>query len=103
LTKTLVQTFQVWWQDHGGKVETCSFIVLDGLTVPGRFLMGEGTAMRSGIRASHMTEKPFMFAKMPERSKHFEPSDDLILILPTQRREKSLIQTLEPSFSKSSV
>ncbi|KAH6918414.1 hypothetical protein BKA70DRAFT_1416413 [Coprinopsis sp. MPI-PUGE-AT-0042] len=36
------QTFQVWWQDHGGKVETCSFIVLDGLAVPGRFLMGEG-------------------------------------------------------------
>ncbi|TFK30088.1 hypothetical protein FA15DRAFT_630990 [Coprinopsis marcescibilis] len=67
------QTFKVWWHDHGGKVDTCSFVVLDGLVVPGRFLFGEGVASRSGIRASHMTEKPFIFTKVPQKS---EPGEE---------------------------
>ncbi|RXW17327.1 hypothetical protein EST38_g8517 [Candolleomyces aberdarensis] len=60
------KAFTVWWSDHGGKVDTCSFITLDGLVVPGRFLLGEGIASRSGVRSSHLTERPFMFTKVTE-------------------------------------
>ncbi|PPQ64683.1 hypothetical protein CVT26_002773 [Gymnopilus dilepis] len=60
------QIFTVYWQDHGGKVDTCAFITLDGLTVPGRFLFGEGVASRGGVRASPETERPFVFQKVPE-------------------------------------
>ncbi|KAF8911987.1 hypothetical protein CPB84DRAFT_1722392 [Gymnopilus junonius] len=59
------QTFTVYWQDHGGKVDSCAFIALDGLVVPGRFLFGDGVASRGGIRASHLTERPFTFQKVP--------------------------------------
>ena len=34
--------------------------------VPGRFLLGEGIASRSGVRSSHLTERPFMFTKVSE-------------------------------------
>jgi len=59
-------TFDVYWQDHGGNVDSCGFIVLDGLVVPGRFLFGQGIASRGGLRASKSTERPFMFHKIPE-------------------------------------
>jgi len=59
-------TFDVYWQDHGGNVDTCGFIILDGFVVPGRFLFGQGITSRGGVRASKSTERPFMFQKVPE-------------------------------------
>ncbi|KAK0459842.1 uncharacterized protein EV420DRAFT_1763499 [Desarmillaria tabescens] len=60
------QAFAVYWQDHNGKIDTCSFITLDGLTVPGRFLHGDGIAYRSGVRTSKTTERPFVFQQVTE-------------------------------------
>ncbi|KAF7338133.1 hypothetical protein MVEN_02038100 [Mycena venus] len=42
------QKFTVFWKDHGGKIDSCAFISLDGLVVPGRFLFGDGETSRSG-------------------------------------------------------
>ncbi|KJA27466.1 hypothetical protein HYPSUDRAFT_212595 [Hypholoma sublateritium FD-334 SS-4] len=53
--------FHVWWQDHDGGIDTCAFITIDGLCVPGRFLKGTGISVRSGVRTSDNTERPFMF------------------------------------------
>ena len=47
-------------------MDSCGFIVLDGLVVPGRFLFGQGITSRGGVRASKSTERPFMFQKVPE-------------------------------------
>ncbi|KAK2466795.1 hypothetical protein APHAL10511_001053 [Amanita phalloides] len=58
--------FSVHWKDHGGLVDTCGYITLDGFTVPGRFLFGEGTACRGGVRTSPTTERPFVFQKVHE-------------------------------------
>ncbi|KAF8798159.1 hypothetical protein BYT27DRAFT_7203868 [Phlegmacium glaucopus] len=58
--------FVVYWQDHGGHVDSCGFITLDGLVVPGKFLYGQGITSRGGVRASKSTERPFMFQKVPE-------------------------------------
>ncbi|KAJ6525648.1 hypothetical protein B0H19DRAFT_1198196 [Mycena capillaripes] len=60
------QKFSVFWKDHGGKVDSCSFITLDGLVVPGRFLFGDGETSRSGVRSSARTERPFIFQKIEE-------------------------------------
>ncbi|TFK76338.1 hypothetical protein BDN72DRAFT_830895 [Pluteus cervinus] len=60
------QTFSVYWKDHGGKVDTCGYITLDGLVVPGRFLFGEGTAFRQGIRSGKNAERPFLFKRTDE-------------------------------------
>ncbi|TFK42431.1 hypothetical protein BDQ12DRAFT_696056 [Crucibulum laeve] len=62
------QTFSVYWRDHGGKVDSCAFINLDGYVVPGRFLFGEGMTWRGGVRTSQATERPFMFQKVPENA-----------------------------------
>ena len=47
-------------------MDTCAFLTLDGITVPGRFLFGEGVATREGVRASQNTERPFVFQKIVE-------------------------------------
>lgn len=47
-------------------MDSCGFIILDGLVVPGRFLFGEGITSRGGVRASKSTERPFMFQKVLE-------------------------------------
>ncbi|KAJ7120509.1 hypothetical protein C8R43DRAFT_83607 [Mycena crocata] len=60
------QKFSVHWKDHGGKVDSCSFITLDGLVVPGRFLFGTGETSRTGVRSSAKTERPFVFQKIDE-------------------------------------
>jgi len=60
------QAFTVFWKDHGGGVDTCAFITLDGFVVPGRFLLGKGVAFRRGVRASKDTERPFIFQKVAE-------------------------------------
>lgn len=54
------------WQDHGSKEDSCAYITLDGFTVPGRFLFGEGVAWRRGIRTSKSSERPFVFQKVEE-------------------------------------
>jgi len=64
------QRFSVYWRDHGGKVDTCAFITLDGFVVPGRFLFGEGMACREGVRTSRTTERPFVFQKIQEDGKN---------------------------------
>ncbi|KAJ7271985.1 hypothetical protein B0H12DRAFT_673370 [Mycena haematopus] len=60
------QKFSVFWKDHGGKVDSCGFISLDGLVVPGRFLFGDGETSRSGVRSSATTERPFIFQNIEE-------------------------------------
>jgi hypothetical protein len=73
----------VHWEDLGGDVDTCAFILVDGIVgaynrvsgletsnllslVPGRFLFGIGKTFRSGIRTSENTERPFEFRKVAE-------------------------------------
>ncbi|KAG5651992.1 hypothetical protein H0H81_006674 [Sphagnurus paluster] len=68
------KNFAVHWKDHGGKVDTCSFITLDGFVVPGRFLFGEGTTFREGVRTSPSTERPFVFQKVDETSEALSES-----------------------------
>jgi len=60
------RTFTVYWRDHGGKVDTCAYITLDGFVVPGRFLFGDGIACRQGVRTGNATERPFIFSKVDE-------------------------------------
>jgi len=60
------QKFSVHWKDHGGKVDSCAFISLDGVVVPGRFLFGTGETFRQGVRSSMNTERPFVFQKVEE-------------------------------------
>ncbi|KAJ7097743.1 hypothetical protein B0H15DRAFT_822419 [Mycena belliarum] len=60
------QKFSVHWKDHGGKVDSCAFISLDGLVVPGRFLFGSGEASREGVRSSATTERPFIFQTLDQ-------------------------------------
>jgi len=60
------QKFSVFWKDHGGKVDSCAFITLDGLMVPGRFLFGDGETSRGGVRSSARTERPFVFQKIEQ-------------------------------------
>ena len=43
-----------------------SYITLDGFTVPGRFLYGDGIGNRAGVRTSPSKERPFVFAKVDE-------------------------------------
>ncbi|KAH7913756.1 hypothetical protein BJ138DRAFT_1058502 [Hygrophoropsis aurantiaca] len=57
------KTFSVHWSDAGSKVHSCTFITLDGFVVPGRFLFGEGSASREGVRTGLTTERPFVFAQ----------------------------------------
>ncbi|KAJ7709703.1 hypothetical protein B0H17DRAFT_999060 [Mycena rosella] len=66
------QKFSVHWKDHGGKVDSCSFITLDGYVVPGRFLFGTGETFRDGARSSATTERPFVFQKVEQGA--YEPS-----------------------------
>ncbi|PPQ63096.1 hypothetical protein CVT24_005951 [Panaeolus cyanescens] len=63
---TVGESFSIFWQDHNGGVDTSAFITLDGVTVPGRFLFGDGMASRSGVRVSKTTERPFVFASILE-------------------------------------
>ncbi|KAM6500394.1 hypothetical protein JOM56_003408 [Amanita muscaria] len=62
------QSFSVYWKDHGGRIDTCAFITLDGFVVPGRFLFGEGVACREGVRTSRTTERPFIFQKVHDEA-----------------------------------
>ncbi|KZT70127.1 hypothetical protein DAEQUDRAFT_668237 [Daedalea quercina L-15889] len=57
--------FSVHWKDHAGSIPTATFIKLDGYTVPGHFLMGEGEAERDNIRVGITTVRPFTFARVP--------------------------------------
>lgn len=60
------QTFAVYWQDHGSQVDTCAYITLDGILVPGRFLFGDGVAFRQGLRTGKNHERPFQFQNVGE-------------------------------------
>ncbi|KAF4578873.1 hypothetical protein EYR36_000681 [Pleurotus pulmonarius] len=63
--------FVVYWRDNtepapAQPIDSCGFITLDGLVVPGRFLFGTGTACRGGVRSGPNTERPFVFLKVGE-------------------------------------
>ncbi|KAF4603802.1 hypothetical protein EYR38_004218 [Pleurotus pulmonarius] len=63
--------FIVYWRDNtepapAHPIDSCGFITLDGLVVPGRFLFGTGTACRGGVRSGPNTERPFVFLKVGE-------------------------------------
>ncbi|KAF9500483.1 hypothetical protein BDN71DRAFT_1427350 [Pleurotus eryngii] len=70
------KSFAVFWRDNtdpapapehpAQPIDSCGFITLDGLVVPGRFLFGTGTASRAGVRSGPNTEKPFVFLKVGE-------------------------------------
>lgn len=64
----LWQTFMVCWRDQGGGIDSCAYILLDGLVAPGRFLFGSGMASREGMRSGPNTERPFMFSEVQETS-----------------------------------
>ncbi|KAF5357898.1 hypothetical protein D9756_001414 [Leucocoprinus leucothites] len=68
------KAFSVYWKDHGGKVETCGYITLDGYLAPGRFLHGEGTAWRGGVRTGPASERPFIFQKIEENDSSLDNS-----------------------------
>ncbi|KAG1756650.1 uncharacterized protein EDB91DRAFT_1093789 [Suillus paluster] len=57
------KTFSIHWRDEGTGVQSCTFISLDGYVVPGRFLFGDGTASRHGVRTGANTERPFVFSQ----------------------------------------
>ncbi|KAF7294793.1 hypothetical protein MIND_01017000 [Mycena indigotica] len=82
------QNFSVHWKDHGGKVDTASFIYLDGLAVPGRFLFGEGEASRSGVRSSPTSERPFVFQELAEDSSNPSGQESGIVLLKIKRITK---------------
>lgn len=69
-------------------MDTCSYISLDGITVPGRFLLGDGIASRSGARADQYRERPFKFMKIPDNGAHTSTSisDALTITLLLQPR-----------------
>lgn len=62
----LPQAFSVHWRDEGSRVNSCSFISLDGFLVPGRFLHGSGEASRKGVRTGQNAERPFVFAEQSD-------------------------------------
>lgn len=68
--------FIVNWRDLGGQVDTMSYITLDGFTVPGRFLYGDGIGNRAGVRTSPSKERPFVFAKVDEEADTIETDAD---------------------------
>ncbi|KDQ33459.1 hypothetical protein PLEOSDRAFT_152889 [Pleurotus ostreatus PC15] len=77
-------------------IDSCGFITLDGLVVPGRFLFGSGTASRAGVRSGPNTEKPFVFLRVGEEegdggggvdaSSSLKPKKDLGTIILRIRR-----------------
>uniref|UniRef100_A0A0W0GEG4 Uncharacterized protein n=1 Tax=Moniliophthora roreri TaxID=221103 RepID=A0A0W0GEG4_MONRR len=68
------QKFSVYWEDLGGGVDTCGFILVDGVVVPGRFLFGFGSTRHSGIQISENMEKPFTFRKVVEHTNSLSSS-----------------------------
>ncbi|ESK88347.1 hypothetical protein Moror_14780 [Moniliophthora roreri MCA 2997] len=68
------QKFSVYWEDLGGGVDTCGFILVDGVVVPGRFLFGFGSTRHSGIKISENMEKPFTFRKVVEHTNSLSSS-----------------------------
>ncbi|PSR77563.1 hypothetical protein PHLCEN_2v7753 [Hermanssonia centrifuga] len=58
------QKFSVHWEDEGTGIDSAGFIILDGFTVPGQFLFGEGETERSSVRVADNAERPFVFAKV---------------------------------------
>lgn len=71
--------FSVHWRDHGGGIDTATYIKLDGETAPGQFLMGEGEAERSAIRVAENAERPFLFSevKEPKQQDSSQPQERL--------------------------
>ncbi|KAG7092594.1 hypothetical protein E1B28_008937 [Marasmius oreades] len=82
------QRFSVHWQDHGGNVDTCAFISLDGFIAPGRFLFGCGATSRFGVRTSQNTERPFVFRKVTESTVLSPSSTDVGMIVLKIKRIK---------------
>ncbi|KAJ3552380.1 hypothetical protein NM688_g4179 [Phlebia brevispora] len=68
------QSFSVRWEDHGSGIDSAGFIILDGFTVPGRFLFGSGTAERGGVRVAGDVERPFIFDEIA-RGAHVKNKD----------------------------
>lgn len=66
----------MYWRDHGGNVDSCAYIGLDGFMVPGRFLFGKGIAFREGVRSGSTTERPFMFSRLDETGECLDITPD---------------------------
>ncbi|EIM90332.1 uncharacterized protein STEHIDRAFT_119354 [Stereum hirsutum FP-91666 SS1] len=69
------KTFTIHWRDRGSGIASASYIELDGVTVPGKFLYGSGTSFRSGVRTGPESERPFSFAKVPDQNPSDAPLD----------------------------
>ncbi|KAH8107007.1 hypothetical protein BXZ70DRAFT_268016 [Cristinia sonorae] len=74
------QPFTVHWKDHGGYVDTTSYIYLDGQMVPGRFLFGFGETEKSAARLGTDTQLPFMFAMSSEDGEESNEDNEQHLI-----------------------
>lgn len=57
------QEFSIRWSDSGSNIDSAAYILLDGFTVPGRFLHGYGSAQRDGYRVDKLHECRFMWTK----------------------------------------
>ncbi|KAM5535168.1 hypothetical protein V8D89_011104 [Ganoderma adspersum] len=64
------QPFIVHWRDHGSKVDSASYIYVDGFKVSGQFLYGKGDELRRGVRVASEEERPFMFSPIHPADLH---------------------------------
>ena len=68
------RNFTINWCDTGSGIDSQSFIELDGIVLPGKYIYGHGQARRTGVRTGDHTEKPFVFNKIDRSSSHLTPS-----------------------------
>ncbi|KAI0321657.1 hypothetical protein OF83DRAFT_1168291 [Amylostereum chailletii] len=66
-------SFSVNWEDMGTGILSASYIYLDGVCHPGRFLPGSGTTCRSGARIGSDVERRFIFLDVNEPTTHLSP------------------------------
>ncbi|KAF9647572.1 hypothetical protein BDM02DRAFT_3187905 [Thelephora ganbajun] len=58
------RNFTINWCDAGSGIDSQSFIELDGIVLPGKYIYGHGQARRTGVRTGDQTEKPFVFNRI---------------------------------------
>jgi hypothetical protein len=66
--------FIIHWRQHDTHAQTCSYLDIDGTTIPGKFLTGEDEAFRSGVRTGSTTERPFLFPQLTKPGASFAAS-----------------------------
>lgn len=62
------RNFTINWCDAGSGIDSQSFIELDGIVLPGKYIYGHGQVRRTGVRTGDQTEKPFVFGRIDRGS-----------------------------------